>query len=148
MCAQIYTEARYLVFSANVFRYSDAALNVQAWAKQRPDALARIEALRLYSSGMNGEGKWLAGLKYFPALRRVEIAVSGRGPAVPESERGPWGARTWWERQIEEKVWKVVKGRGVKVEFWVTFEDLIADARGKGLVATGYGTYNESAKVR
>lgn len=121
VCRQIYTEARHLIFSANVFRYSDTAPYVEVWAEQRPDALARIEALCLYSSGMNPERQWLSGLKFFPGLKRIEVAVSGFGRKLKPTEMGPWGARTLWEREFEESACKAVGGK-VKVEFWFTFQ--------------------------
>ncbi|KAH7399236.1 hypothetical protein BKA66DRAFT_451303 [Pyrenochaeta sp. MPI-SDFR-AT-0127] len=102
VCRQIHAEAHALVFSLNVFRYSNASQDLEVWKYQKPDALSLIQNVRLYANGTN-EARWLPGLKYFPNLKRVEIAaqhvkVCSHG-GVTEMEG--FDARNSWEVGIE-----------------------------------------------
>lgn len=91
----------------------------------------------MYSSGMNPERQWLSGLKFFPGLKKIKVAFSGSGKQLKTAERGPWGARTLWDREFEEGACKAAGGK-VKVEFWVTFQGL----------EQGFGLYDDAKEEK
>lgn len=118
VCRQIYTEAQALVFSLNTFRYSNASRDLEVWQYHRPDALLLIETVRFYANGTN-QAMWLPGLKYFPNLKRLEIAAwhvkkFSEGDA---KKPGGFATRSSWESSIE--AWaKDMSHSGLKVIFY------------------------------
>lgn len=78
----------------------------------------------MYSSGFVDESTWLAGLKYFPGLKRVEVAMQGRGPRPAKADRGPWGKRTQWESDFEASARREAgESASIEVVFYVTYDE-------------------------
>lgn len=105
VCRQMHAETRLLIFSLNIFRYSRPVPNLDVWRRRRPECLSLITAVRLYSDARSDEAVWLEGLKYFPGLKRLEVAVH-----YPYARRPPPGheqietrglaARDAWEFRV------------------------------------------------
>ena len=76
----------------------------------KSEAISLITTVRLYSTGFSNEANWIEGLKYFPNLKCVEVAVnqarSYRSIKTPVEEAT---RHQEWERSVEDLVGKITK---------------------------------------
>ncbi|KAF1839924.1 uncharacterized protein K460DRAFT_349413 [Cucurbitaria berberidis CBS 394.84] len=120
VCRQVHAEARLLIFSLNVFRYSKPLPHLELWKQKQPESMLLITIVRLYSNGCTKEAMWLEGLKYFPNLKRVELAVQrmGKRPEGQEAVNEGTDAQGPWEVGIEIRARKEASNHRVQVMFY------------------------------